>query len=446
MSDLQLSLLALGAVIIAGVILFNWWQERRFMQESMRRFETLPDDVLMDEFRIDPDVEFESEPLVTESRFDDDDPVISEDVMLEELHPHAAAKAETPIAAPEPTAKAPRFEEDEQPLAMPDEPPFSPDVEEAPATQPRTPAPVAEAAPAATEAAAPAEPEPAPINPLQPIVSSMPEEVDEQVDLIGRAALPGALDIAALLQAIGQMPKFDKPVRWFLQDENGFWRTLSVDLPSAAYPQLACALQLADRAGPVSQGSLLAFREQALNLVTILGGKLEWHGAIEPLEYAAELDRFCIEVDVMVGFHILQGASGSFAGTKLRGLAEAGGMELQDDGAFHLRDDQGRTLFTLVSQDQRPFKPETLRTVFYRGVSFQLDVPKVANCAEAFNRMVDFARQMEVALEGTLVDDNQRALGETEIEKIRQQLKGIQSKMVSRFILPGTPTAIRLFS
>lgn len=442
MSDLQLSLLALGAVIIAGVILFNWWQERRFMQESLRRFEGVPDDVLMDEFRIDPDVAFEPEPLVPETRFDEDDPVIPEDVMLEELHPPAATKTEASIPTPEPAAKAPHFEEDEPAAALPEEPPFSPDAEEMPTASPRTPAPASAAAPVAASA----EPEPALINPLQPIVSSMPEEVDEQVDLIARAALPGTVDIAALLQAIGQMPKFDKPVRWFLQDEHGFWRVLNADLPSAVYPQLACALQLADRAGAVSQGSLMAFQEQVLNLVTILGGKLEWHGAIEPLEYAAELDRFCIEVDVMVGFHILQGASGSFAGSKLRGLAEAGGMVLQDDGAFHLLDEQGRTLFTLVSQDQRPFKPETLRTVFYRGVSFQLDVPKVANCAEAFNRMVDFARQMEAALEGTLVDDNQRELGETEIEKIRQQLKAIQSKMVSRFILPGTPTAIRLFS
>jgi hypothetical protein len=45
-----------------------------------------------------------------------------------------------------------------------------------------------------------------------------------------------------------------------------------------------------------------------------------------------------------------------------------------------------------------------------------------------------------------LVDDNQRALGEIEIEKIRQQLKMIHAKMVARFILPGTPAALRLFS
>ncbi|MEZ0236906.1 MAG: cell division protein ZipA C-terminal FtsZ-binding domain-containing protein, partial [Methylophilaceae bacterium] len=112
----------------------------------------------------------------------------------------------------------------------------------------------------------------------------------------------------------------------------------------------------------------------------------------------------------------------------------------------HYEDAEGKTLFTLVSQDQRPFKPETLRTVFYRGVSFQLDVPKVESSSDAFNRMVTFARQLEAALDGVLVDDNQRALGDIEIEKIRQQLKMIHTRMVARFILPGTPSALRLFS
>jgi FtsZ-interacting cell division protein ZipA len=148
----------------------------------------------------------------------------------------------------------------------------------------------------------------------------------------------------------------------------------------------------------------------------------------------------------MVGFHIMHGANGPIAGTKLRGLAEAQGMTLQEEGAFHYADDAGTTLFTMVSQDQRPFRPETLRTVFYRGVSFQMDVPRVSRCTDAFNQMVLLARQLEISLEGALVDDNQRRLGNAEIGKIRQQLDLLQARMVERGILPGTPTALRLFS
>lgn len=468
MSDLQLSLLALGAVIIAAVILFNWWQERRFMQESIRRFEGPADDVLMDEFQIDPErvVAFETESIVVEDRYTET--TIPEDVLLEDLQPRRSSRDDEPVAArarPEPVEDnfvdtvqlAPKqapddemvfrttpFKTDEIPETQAEE--F--DQEAFDRTEPdeleSVDAQLEEVA-ALMEAAFPEEAQ-SEETPGEPVVSTMPAFVDEQVDLIGKAALPSMLDMGAFIQAIQQMPRFDKPVYWFLQDETGVWRTLTPELSSGRYPQMACALQLADRAGPVSQGTLMAFQEQVQNLASILGAKLAWHGATDPLQYAVDLDRFCIDVDVMVGFHILQGASGPFAGTKLRGLAESAGLKLHDDGAFHCENADGETLYTMVSQDQRPFKPETLRTVFYRGVSFQLDVPKVESSSDAFNRMVTFARQLEVALDGVLVDDNQRALGDIEIEKIRQQLRMIHARMVARFILPGTPTAIRLFS
>jgi FtsZ-interacting cell division protein ZipA len=466
MSDLQLSLLALGAVIIAAVILFNWWQERRFMQESIRRFEQPVDDILMDDFQIDPErvVAFETDSILVEDRFAET--ILRDDVLLEELHPRTPMQ-EKPEPAPAPQVPEPqftpqpmkdpeppeeRFLEAEEPVqeeyeeSFPEEAPPEETVEAVPV---QSEPPVAEPVQAASAAKAPkqeaAKEKPAP-SANEPVVSTMPPEVDEQIDLIGKAALPSPLDIDAFILAVRQMPKFDKPVHWFLQDETGMWRALAPELPSGRYPQMACALQLADRAGPVSQGTLMAFQEQVQNLATILGAKLAWHGSLDPLQYAMELDRFCIDVDVMVGFHIIQGPTGPFAGTKLRGLTEAAGLKLHDDGAFHCENAEGKTLYTLISQDQRPFKAETLRTVFYRGVSFQLDVPKVSSSSDAFDRMVTFARQLESALDGVLVDDNQRALGEIEIEKIRQQLKMIHAKMVARFILPGTPAALRLFS
>ncbi|HWT28125.1 MAG TPA: hypothetical protein VN084_01330 [Methylophilaceae bacterium] len=53
---------------------------------------------------------------------------------------------------------------------------------------------------------------------------------------------------------------------------------------------------------------------------------------------------------------------------------------------------------------------------------------------------------MEGSLSGKLVDDNQRPLGDSQIEKIRQQLKVIHATMVARGIMPGSPGALRLFS
>ena len=47
MSDLQIGLLAVGAIIVAAVLLFNWIQERRFRKQADAAFQTPMGDVLM---------------------------------------------------------------------------------------------------------------------------------------------------------------------------------------------------------------------------------------------------------------------------------------------------------------------------------------------------------------------------------------------------------------
>ncbi|MEO1765715.1 cell division protein ZipA C-terminal FtsZ-binding domain-containing protein [Thiobacter aerophilum] len=52
MNDLQLSLLALGALVILGVVAYNAWQERRFRKLAQERFQAQRDDVLFGATRL----------------------------------------------------------------------------------------------------------------------------------------------------------------------------------------------------------------------------------------------------------------------------------------------------------------------------------------------------------------------------------------------------------
>ena len=54
MSDLQLALLVLGALIIIAVVIYNWWQERNLRAEAETRFQAPSHDSLM-EARADHD-------------------------------------------------------------------------------------------------------------------------------------------------------------------------------------------------------------------------------------------------------------------------------------------------------------------------------------------------------------------------------------------------------
>jgi hypothetical protein len=47
MSDLQTALIAIGACVVAGVLAFNWWQERQFRRRAELAFDNEHADVLM---------------------------------------------------------------------------------------------------------------------------------------------------------------------------------------------------------------------------------------------------------------------------------------------------------------------------------------------------------------------------------------------------------------
>ncbi len=68
MSDLQISLLAIGALVVGAVFLYNWFQERRFRRRLGEAFGEKPEDVLLEredvaapaEGRLEPQLEAEA--------------------------------------------------------------------------------------------------------------------------------------------------------------------------------------------------------------------------------------------------------------------------------------------------------------------------------------------------------------------------------------------------
>lgn len=424
MNDLQLALLALGAIIIASVILFNWWQERRIHQETVRRFEGPIEDILLKEdFRIDPaavatvddaaDVAYVSHDSKQTDGFEQ-----TASVADETQGESGTADAEQPMIETESSTVASDQTSEEMEI----------DVLEATGSKDAEPMP----------------PTAVPVSEIAPV--GLPAGGDELIDIVVMIVPTQACSGEALREALLPLPQLDKPSQWLGLDTGGEWRYLAKEQEQHQFVRVAGTLQLADRSGAVSEGTLRNFRLKAEEAASRLRAVLEWHGQTDPQCYAQELDQFCVEVDVMVGLHLVSVRNGPFAGTKLRGLAEAGGMVLAEDGTFHYRNEFGETLFTLVNQEQRPFSPEMLRTALVLGVTLQMDVPRVRNCLEAFNLMVLQARRMEQGLNAKLTDDNRRVLGDTEIEKIRRQLKLIHATMIARSIVPGSPTALRLFS
>ncbi|MDR5171365.1 cell division protein ZipA C-terminal FtsZ-binding domain-containing protein [Methylobacillus flagellatus] len=459
MTDLHWALLGLGALIIGAVLAFNWWQERKFKQEAFKRFDEPKYDALMEEARAIRNEEFHIDPHAVQDDEDASDAEYVEraDTSVQQANSlddelqyepdyepagESASFAET-YEAKEDTIKQDALEETIV-ANIPEEaevPPWEDAIEEESVKK-------VEALQAAVPEHPP-EPEYAPEPATRPVLT-IPPEVNPEIDFVGVLSLAAPASGQALREFLLSITDIDKPVYAYGLGGDQRWHLLTREQESAHFSAAICTLQLADRAGAVSTGTLSRFHLAVEELARSLGASIEWLNTESPLQQATELDQFCIEVDQMVGFHLTQGASGPFTGTKFRGLAEAGGLTLGEDGAYHyiVEDGSGnqQVLFSVVNHDKLPFTVEMLRTSVIRGLTFQLDIPRVQNYTEAYNHMVLLARQMEHGLGARLVDDKQRELGDAQIDKIRQQIKLIHDKMIAHGIVPGQAYALRLFS
>jgi hypothetical protein len=209
---------------------------------------------------------------------------------------------------------------------------------------------------------------------------------------------------------------------------------------------IRAAIQLVDRSGPVTEEQLQFFGETIREAAHGMAAIAELPEFAPVLQQASELDEFCADVDVVVGINVVARTGQTFHGTKIRALAEAAGFQLRPDGVFHIADDHGGTLFALDNQEPEPFLIDKIRTLATPGITFLLDVPRVANGIKAFDRMVAASRSMADSLDGLLADDNRATLNDGGLDKIRNQLRSIYAAMEHRGIQPGSPLALRLFS
>lgn len=453
MTDLQMALVALGAIIIVAVIFFNWWQERSLRDEVSEPFTETRRDPLMDEFRLDPnaipedrlerqkppqvkqpDMPAHSETVTAKAPVREPfQPTIPQDIQAHPSYGDSINDAASAVAEFEDDMAVPV--EETEAAALRDaymEEHTEDDIEAATSDELMEEAGLDEEV-AAAQAIETREDTP------------LPQEVSQQIDLIALLHLKTLATGGQLREFLLPLTDLDKPVYGYGLAEDG-WHMLTREEEGSSFSKVLCSLQLVDRSGAVVRDALKRFQQAVADMAQSLGATVEWQGDSDTLSYAVDLDRFCVEVDKLVGFHLIQGESGPFTGTKLRGLAEAGGMTLHSDGAFYFETENGQRHYAMINQDGTPFSADTLRTAMVHGVTFQLDIPHVANCAEVFNQMVMSARKMAGTLGGQLVDANQKPLGELQIDKIRQELKTIHAKMVARGIIPGSLIAHRLFS
>ena len=380
MSEMKIGILLLSALVIALVFGFNFYQEWRFRKKTRQAFARHHADVLLD---------------VPKNNVRDGKQERLEPVLLDD-------------------------EEDSTPAYLNDVPP-------PPMMRQPEPPPVAE-----------------------PVVEEMPEldAADHQALVV--SLLDPSLDFIAEVafaqpQTLTQLPRFNvaKRVQAILRTERGLWKPAEI-VPGTRYKQVNFGLQLVDRGGAVTEQELASFCQQVGHYAEKLGAQVSFPQRQQKLVSARELDRFCVDVDVLIGINIVPGKP--ISGARLRSVVEAAGLQLEPDGQFHYLADSGNTLFSLGSADQTPFTLHTLLDKQFPALTLMFDVPRVAGGVAVFDRAVQFAKQLSQEFGGQLVDDNRRVLSDQGLAQIRDQLIRIYGNMDDRGIAPGSVAALRLFA
>ena len=148
----------------------------------------------------------------------------------------------------------------------------------------------------------------------------------------------------------------------------------------------------------------------------------------------------------MVGVNLVPPGERLLHGGKIAQAAALQGMTLESDGAFHLLDAQGHSLFSLINQDNKPFQHHTLETFSTAGITLLLDVPRVEDPASQFDQMMHVARELARELQVNVVDDHRVVLSDNGLALIRAQIADVEAKMCDNGIVPGSAQARRLFS
>lgn len=383
MSDLHLSLMGFGLLVIIGVVVYNWIQERKFRKIAQQRFQAPREDVLMTE----PDSSFGSTTIgrATLNDIRIEPKLSEEDTAFAESMPESIVEPEE-----EPTQAAPA---------------------------PRT----------------------------RKAEGEVPAPIDVNIDYVVRLDFAEPVQAGALRAALGTNNS-GKTLIWRGLDATGQWEDVMSARDRVEISSLYGALQLADRAGALTSEEIAEFSSQVQQAAETLMAVAQMPERQQALETAAKLDAFCADVDILVGINVIALEQDTFAGTKIRALAEAGGFKLASDGTYQYQDDHGTVLYTLTNQESAPFKTQEMKYLNTHGLTLLFDVPRIPNGLRSFDHMIQFARQLSDSLKGMLVDDNLRPLTDDGIAKIKQQISMIYGKMDKHGIPAGSARAQRLFS
>ncbi len=431
-SDFQLALGGTAAAIVVGVLVYNRWQETKYKRRAERAFGADHPDVLIDSAGDNRDA--------TDAIFAPTVP--KRDISKERSNERGSERVEPHIG----DATFKRAEIAPQSQAPISARPVN--------VGPVNVGPVKVGPMSASDISSPFAADDD-FDDLTPIGDLTPATQIEAVHTVPPPALHPEIDSIALILAdetlspnqyqpmVAHTEKLGKGVRWEGL-VGGLWQGILRDTHEN-FRELRAGMQLADRQGAIDQASLTAFNDLIVKFSASVNAVSQREDVNVAARRAQAIDAFCADTDIEIAVNVMGKNGGTFAVTKLRGLAESKGMLAIDSGEYVMRDDRGHLLFTLRNFD--PAEPPGIKrsTGYIAGISFALDVPRTPNAHRIFEQMFNLSQQFADVMQGEVVDDNRRPLTANGRKVIADTIVHISTEMEAKGIEPGSVTARRLY-
>lgn len=407
MNALQIGLIAVGALVVAVLFLWQWWQSRSARQ---------PKQVAPPAPQLDQSPRVSLRPSPSYAAESGGAPV----VRLEPTMSAEVADVWTPRANPTPAPHVvsemePDFTVVLSPVSMPS------------VTEP-APSEVPPAAVSATTAA-----------PRPKLMSEWPFDERLHVHASVVSLSGGPFDAAPFVSAAGRALAW---VRLFRQSP---WESFD-PANVGSVQQLALALPLASRAGPIEPQDMDEWHFVLTELAHAQACEAHFHGFRDGPERAAELDSFLAAVDIIPVAYLVKKDGGHWLGTRLRGTLEANGFRLQSDGRFAYHEvESDAVIFHAVDGFERPFTPERLRTENFTAMRCTLEPVRLKQPLARFDMYRQSLRALAKLLDADLKTSEGDVLDDAQFTATREEVKTAMDALVNAGIEPGSDTARSLF-
>ena len=266
-------------------------------------------------------------------------------------------------------------------------------------------------------------------------------EISSRIDTVAVILADDPVMAEQLEPLLNQLESHTTPVHVEgIVDEQ--WHPIDTS-PRRSWRELRVGLQLASRSGPVGEDEIERFNREIADFAASVGAVSQREAPNAAASRARELDQFAAGADIEVAVNVVGQFGATFATSRVKTLALDMGLSETGSGDLVSYANDGTAQFAIRSFDDPHAKHSAQ---YHSGLTFALDLPHVANPAEALSDMIAAARDFAEKLGGELVDDNRRPLTEPGLASIRRSLEKIVADMDSHGIPAGGPLARRLFS